>query len=53
VNVTPLGDWRTQTEDPLALFQGDVDVRQKADEGDRQELTLFHFSAQLEPFSRE
>jgi len=52
VNVAPLGDWTTQTEDSWALFDalGAQAVKQRAGEGDRQGLTLIHFSAEPEPF---
>jgi len=50
LNVNPVGDWTTQTEDPFVLFraQGDEIVEQRAAAGDRQGLTLVHFSAHLE-----
>ena len=45
------GGWATQAEEATALFLSlDFDVvKQMADAGDRQRLTLVHFSAQLEP----
>jgi hypothetical protein len=38
LNVNPLGDWTTQTEDPLALLRavGAAVVKRKADAGDRE-----------------
>jgi len=49
VNVTPLGNWTTQTEDPSLLFDalGEAIVKQMAAKG--RGFTLVHFSAQLEP----
>jgi hypothetical protein len=51
VNMNPVGDWTTQAEDPYVLFHaiGAHVVKQRARAGDRQGLTLVHFSAQLEP----
>jgi hypothetical protein len=51
VDMNPVGDWTTQARDRYDLFAaiGGEMVKRRADAGDRQGLTLVHFSAQLEP----
>jgi len=52
VNSGGGGDWRTQAEDPWVLVRAlpaEI-VKQRASKGDRQGLTLVHFSAQPELF---
>jgi len=49
--MNPRGDWTTQAGDPNDLFRstGPEILKRRADAGDRQGLTLVHFSAQPEP----
>ena len=66
VNVNLGGDWRTQNEDPMLLFQalgaangghGGEEVRQKADQGDRDAqysvgYMMIHFASEMPKGSR-